>query len=175
MKHNTLIFLILISLSTFVACKQEEKQQSQSESEELRLKDSLLQQDLNYPKQIIALSEKAQNETQNWMLYAAMDSEIKRMEKYTLEDVIENAPSILLASDTLIKTIPKLFRTKSIESRAKVLHSKASVLLQLSQKQQQDLAKLKEVAEEIPIDFYNLNIQLNEVFIEMPNLETLEK
>lgn len=108
------------------------------------------------------------------MLYVAMEGEVKRMRDYTVEDVISNAPSILRASDTLIQTIPIKFRTKPIESRIKVLHTKASVLNQLAEKQTKDLEELKQVAEEVPVDFFNLNIQLNEIYIEMPDLETLE-
>lgn len=173
--HKKLICLISILLCFSTACKDDTQQQSKSDLKEMNQKDSLLQQPIAYPKKEILLSDKAQNEADKWLLYIAMDSEIKRMKKYTLDDVISNAPSILRASDSLLLTIPKKFRTKPVESRVKVLHTKASVLNQLNDKQQKDLEKIKEVAEEVAVDFFNLNIQLNEVFIEMPDIKSLEQ
>lgn len=171
----TCIVFTFISLSFFTACQKDQKQQNKTELAQTNQNDSLLQVKLNYPKNEIALNENAQNETEKWMIYTAMEAEVTRMENYTLDDVINNAPSILRATDTLVQTIPKQFRIKPVESRIKVLHTKASVLNQLCNKQQKGLDEVKKVAEEIPIDFYNLNIQLNEVFIEMPEIENLEK
>lgn len=175
---NKAFFLLLCILLFFgISCKDKSKQLAESEAEkkERRKMDSLLQQPIRYPENEIKLSEAAQNEAEEWMLYVAMESEIKRMKDYTLDDVVSNASSILRASDTLMQTIPKKFRNKPIESRVKVLHTKVSVMEQLSRKQEKDLDKLKEVAEEVPVDFFNLNIQLNEVYIEMPDLESFEK
>ena len=173
--HIIRIFLIFILLSSGMACNENSSNRSEEDTAEVNRNDSLLQEKFNYPKIEIDLSEAARNEAEEWMLYVAIESEIKRMKNYNLDDVVSNAPSILRASDTLLKTIPKKYRTKPIESRMKVLHTKASVLNQLSKQQQKDLEKLKEVAEEVPVDFFNLNIQLNEIYIEMPDLETLEK
>lgn len=173
--YKSYTLLIPILLCCFVACKEGAQKKSTNSLEVMNQSDSLLQQAIKFPKKEIPLSEEAQNVAEKWMLYVAMDSEIKRMKNYTLDDVISNAPSILRASDSLLLTLPKKFRSKPIESRIKILHTKASVLNQLSQKKQKNFSKIKEVAEEVPIDFFNLNIQMNEVFIEMPEIENLEQ
>lgn len=175
MRNKLFILFVFTTLSFFVACEDEKQNESQLDSEKTTKNDSLLSQQIKYPKNEIKLSQKAQEEAEKWMLYVAMESEVKRMKNYTLDEAMSNAPSILRASDTLMKTVPKKFSIKPIESRIKVLHTKASVFHQLSNKQQKDLAKLKEVAEEIPVDFFNLNIQLNEIFLEMPEFENLEQ
>ena len=167
-KYKMLCFLSII-FSLLFACEDANTTENENQQNTLNAKqDSILNQSIQYPKQEIKLSPKAEAIAEEWMLYVAMESEIKRMKNYNLNDVIANAPSILRASDTLLITIPKPFRTKPIESRIKVLHTKASVLHQLSQKQQIDYAKLLQTANEVPVDFYNLNIQLNENFIEIP-------
>jgi hypothetical protein len=175
MQQRIFILGFTLLLCFLTACKDEVSKQSQTETKESKQENNLLQQEIRFPKNEILLTEEAKKESEKWMLYIAMESEVDRLKNYNVEDVIANAPSILRASDTLMKTIPKKFRTKPIESRIKVLHTKASVLNQLSQKRQKDLAIIKATAEEIPVDFFNLKIQLNEVYIELPDLETLQK
>lgn len=175
MRNKLFILFVFTTLSFFVACEDEKQNESQVDSEKITKNDSLLSQLITYPKNEIKLSQKAQEEAEQWMLYVAMESEVKRMKNYTLDEAMSNASSILRASDTLMKSVPKKFSIKPIESRIKVLHTKASVFHQLSKKQQKDLTKLKEVAEEIPVDFFNLNMQLNEIFLELPEFENLEQ
>ena len=164
-------FLFMFMLSLLLACEDTKTTENENQQNSLtRKQDSVLSRNIKYPEQEIKLSLKAEAVAEKWMIYVAMESEIKRMKAYSLNDVITNAPSILRVSDSLLKTVPKAFRIKPIESRIKVLHTKVSVLNQLAEKQHIDYDKLFKTANEVPVDFYNLNIQLNEAFIEMPNL-----
>lgn len=167
---KNLLLLTLLSIGIF-SCVEENTDNSTLTNLKTNELDSILRQPIRFPENTIVLSEKAQNQTENWLLYEAMKSEIERMKNYTLDDAIANSSTILRATDTLLKTIPSKFKTKPIEARVKVLHTKASVLNQLSQKKQKDYNQIKVVAEEVPIDFLNLTIQLNEIFIELPNFE----
>jgi hypothetical protein len=130
-------------------------------------------QPLQFTKNTVDLSASAKAITDEWAFYVAMEGEISRMKEYNIQDAMTNSFTILQAADTLQKTAPKRFRQTPIQSRAKVLHAKASILYQLSEKQIPDVEKIKKTAEEIPVDFYNLTIQLNEVFLETPNFEEM--
>lgn len=165
-----ILFVLIFSLVLiFNSCKEKESEfDTQSEDEAI---EALKKETFNFPKTSIGLSPQARERAEEWSLYIAMESEVNRMKEYTIRDVMANSYTILKAADTLQKTIPKKFRQVPIESRIQVLHAKASVLHQLSEKQIPNIEKIKQTAEEIPVDFYNLNIQMNEIFIETPSFE----
>ncbi|MGM0635792.1 MAG: hypothetical protein ACQESK_06970 [Bacteroidota bacterium] len=154
-----------------MACNSNDQNQSQDETENQSERQQLKELPLSNSATAIGLSEEAKEATENWMHYTSMQSEVERMQDYAVADVMSNASTIKKVADTLQRTIPKKFQNKPIESRLKVLYTKASLLNQLSNQQSPDLMEIKKVAEEIPIDFYNLNIQLNEVFIETPTFD----
>ena len=108
-----------------------------------------------------------------WPVYNDLKNEINRIENYTISDVISNISTLEKAIDSLEKTVPKEVDTFPVMSRVKVLNTKAKHLLMLSKKQTPKLKDIKLIAEEIPAEFNALNIQLNELFIELPNFEEL--
>lgn len=169
MKHKLYPVLIGLLLLGFFSCGKENKNsdagsmQGQFEEEK--------KEAINFSENSINLSEEARATAEDWAQYIAMESEINRMKEYTIQDAMTNSFTILQAADTLQKTVPKKFRQVPIQSRLQVLHAKANVLYQLSEKQVPNIEKIKKTAEEIPIDFYNLNIQLNEAFIETPDFD----
>lgn len=114
------------------------------------------------------LSPKADSLTRNWPMYNNLKNEVDLMQNYTLQDVISNVMSIESAVDSLTKTVPKPLDTLPVLSRINVLNTKAKFMLLLSQKQQPKLDKIIAIAEEYPKEFNAFNIQLNEVFIELP-------
>jgi hypothetical protein len=73
--------------------------------------------------------------------------------------------------DSLQKKIPDPVDTLPVQSRIKILDTKAKFMLELSQKQKPKLQKIKLIAEEYPLEFNALNLQLNELFIELPEFE----
>jgi hypothetical protein len=169
LKHQNFLFFAFI-LTVTTACNSGDQNTIENRTTKSEGQDSIMNLKLSYPQKEIKLSPEAEKATENWMLYTAMQSEIQRMKDYNVKDLISNIPSVLRVSDSLMKTVPKQFQTKAIESRIKVLHSKVNVVNQLSKKQQINYEDLIETANEVPVDFYNLNIQLNEAFIEMPDL-----
>lgn len=171
MKHKLYSVLIGLLLLGFFSCGKENNNSDAGLMEDPFEEEK--KQAISFPKNIIELSSEAQEITDVWSLYVAMESEIIRMKEYNIQDAMTNSFTILQATDTLQKTIPKRFRQTPIQSRVNVLHAKANVLYQLSEKQIPDVDKIKKTAEEIPVDFYNLNIQLNEVFLETPNFEEM--
>lgn len=123
----------------------------------------------NYEK--VELNANADSLTRNWPMYNSLKNEVQRLEDYTLQDVISNILSIESVVDSLQETMPKKIDTLPVLSRIKILNTKAKFMLELSKKQSPKLLKIKKIAEEYPLEFNALNIQLNELFIKMPEFE----
>ncbi len=157
-------FLILYSCNNSKGSKENDISQSQRE-DSLKLKLEIK----NY--KYVSLSAKADSLTKNWPIYETLKNEVERLEDYTLQDVISNSITLEKTIDSLQKTIPKEVDTFPVTSRINVLKSKARYLLLLSDKQRPKLKEIKIIAEEYPLEFNALNIQLNEVFIELPEFE----
>jgi len=121
--------------------------------------------------QAIKLNSQADSIAKSWPMYEELKIEVNRLEKYTLQDVISNISTLHDVVDSLQETIPSKVDTFPVKSRVKVLNTKAKHLLLLSEKQQPKLNDIKKIAEEYPFEFNNLNIQLNEVFIELPEFD----
>lgn len=164
-KLTVLSWVLLLSISCEKSSSENPNENKASETEELK------SQSLDFPNQPIFLSPEAKEAVEDWELYQAMETEIERMESFKLEDLIVNSSVIYKAADTLQKTLPQKLRNRPVSARLKVLHSKTAQLKQLAERQQPDFHEMKKVANEVPIDFYNLNIQLNELFLEFPPME----
>jgi len=167
MKSNINLNLVTLALLffAFVACKDSsigEEKEEKPIGEELKL------EPLDFKGLKIPLSPAAKEAVEDWELYQAMESEIERMNDFRLEDLIANSSTIYNAADTLQKTLPQKLRNRPVRARLKVLRSKTAQLKQLSERRQPDFKEMKKVADEIPLDFYNLNIQLNELFLDLP-------
>lgn len=119
----------------------------------------------------VLLNPKADSITKEWPIYETLKNEVERIEDYTLQDMVSNSSTLEKTVDSLQKTIPKAVDTFPVTSRINVLKSKAKYLLLLSTKQQPKLKEIKLLAEEYPLEFNALNIQLNEVFIELPEFD----
>lgn len=166
---NLRLFILTVITLQFIACgKSDDKSNSQANSAK---QDSLnLKLDIK-TYTTVKLSMKADSLSSNWPMYNTLKNEVERMQDYTIQDVISNVMSIEKAADSLQKTIPKPVDTLSVQSRINVLNTKAKFLLLLCNKQQPKLEKIKSIAEEYPKEFNALNIQLNEVFIELPEFD----
>lgn len=119
----------------------------------------------------VKLSSKADSITKIWPVYEDFKNEVIRFQNYTLQDVISNIPTIEKTIDSLQKTIPKAVDNLPVTSRLNVLHTKAKHLLLLSNKQRPKLKAIKMIAERYPFEFNALNVQINEVFIELPDFD----
>jgi hypothetical protein len=119
----------------------------------------------------IKLSRDADTLARSWPMYQDLKDEVSRLESYTLQDMISNISTLEKVVDSLQETIPKAVDTFPVTSRINVLNTKAKYMLLLSEKQKPKLSKIKAIAEEYPLEFNALNIQLNEIFIELPEFE----
>ncbi len=118
------------------------------------------------------LSGKALEAAINWPEYVAARSEIRKLEDFTLQDLVSNNASLLRTVEKLKDSIPQKMDNTPVESRINVLLTKANVLHQNAKRYAIDTAELQAGGRAIYTAFQNLKIQLNEVFVkQQPNFE----
>ena len=166
LKFSCLYFLIL----GLYSC-QDNNQSSENNTLQKAREDSLKLKLEISPYKKVELNSKADALIKKWPVYEDFKNEVDRLKNYTIQDVISNMPTIEKTIDSLQKTVPKEVDTFPVNSRIKVLYTKAKFLKLLSDKQQPRLNQIKAIIEEYPLEFNALNIQLNEVFIELPEFE----
>ena len=124
---------------------------------------------LNYPNVEVVLLPEATDITADWLAYITAQSEIENFRTYTITEVISNATPVAEIMGSLKETVPPQFKTNAVQTRLAVLYTKAKVLERLSKKRNPDPEEIAATAQEIPVEFNNFKIQLNELF-----LKTLE-
>ena len=165
MKFNSPVAKVMIVclIVSFASCsdakKQETRSNDQSTSAEYLFKLKL--DTLQVPK----LNKQAKEATEEWIHYTALNTEMQRLEEYTVQDAISNADAISRVVDSLVASIPKKFKTKAVKARVVALDTHSKLLLASSKRQQPDPEVLKELSTKLKIDFNNLILQLNEVYI----------
>lgn len=164
-KLKNIIWIGLILLA--MGCNQNKDSKSQ---EPQTAKDTTaFNQKLELTNQQVLLLPGASKITSEWLAYITAQSEIENFKNYTLNDVISNARPIAEIMKNLKETLPDSLKATPVESRLSVLLTNAKVLEQLSQQRNLPAKKITATAQEIPAEFNNFKIQLNELF-----LKTLE-
>lgn len=155
---------VLAAVSQTVSCGDAQKEENKNKKE--------IEEQSQFQKKItldsiksVQLTEKAQKETDEWMMYIALNSEVKRFDNYTLLDVVNNSETIEKVVDSLSITVPKQFDTKAINARVVTLKTHANLLKENSDRVEPRASEIKDLSAKLKIDFNNLKIQLNEVFI----------
>lgn len=158
------VFIIFILL--LLACNEK----PQTENTNGRQLDSIaLNQPIKTTNQDVILLPEARKQAINWLAYIAAQNEIDQLKNYNLQQTIESSRPISQVMESLSTSIPDSLSSNAVRARANVLTTKAKVLEQLSHRRQLDAEAITEVAREIPVEFNNFKIQLNELF-----LKTLE-
>ncbi|MBZ9728176.1 hypothetical protein LB467_00610 [Salegentibacter sp. JZCK2] len=158
------VFIILILL--FWSCNEKSKTEDNSG----RQLDSItLNKPIETTNQEIVLLPEARKHVIQWLAYIAAQNEVDQLKNYNLQQTIESSRPISQVMESLSASIPDSLSSNAIRARANVLATKAKVLEQLSHRRRLDADAITEVAREIPDEFNNLKIQLNELF-----LKTLE-
>jgi hypothetical protein len=123
-----------------------------------------LDQKLEITNQQVPLQPKASEITSEWLAYITAQSEIENFRDYSVNDVILNAQPIAEIMKNLKETLPDSLKANAVEARLAVLLTNARILEQLSQQRNLDAKKIAATAREIPAEFNNFKIQLNELF-----------
>ncbi|MGM0390314.1 MAG: hypothetical protein ACQEQB_01080 [Bacteroidota bacterium] len=161
------IFLILLSLF-LLGC---EEKKNLEENSGKKMEDSIaFSQNLNITNQEVLLLPEARAVTSEWLAYLTAQIEIDNFDKYTVNEVVSNARPIAEIMRSLRETLPDTLKSNATEARLAVIYTKAMVLEQQSKKRNPDPREIANIATEIPTEFNNFKIQLNELF-----LKTLEQ
>ncbi|PKD20717.1 hypothetical protein APR41_13680 [Salegentibacter salinarum] len=158
------VFIICISL--LWACN--EKPQT-VDNKGRKLDSIALHQPIGTTNEEVILLPEARKHAINWLAYIAAQNEVDQLKNYNLQQTIESSKPISQVMESLSTSIPDSLSSNAVMARANVLTTKAKVLEQLSHRRQLDAEAITEVAREIPLEFNNFKIQLNELF-----LKTLE-
>lgn len=166
MKVKPILFrlLVLAVLSQAVSCS--DPQKKDTENETVSEIPSEFDKKINLDGiKSIQLSEKTKQVTEDWIMYIALNSEVESLNDYTLLDVINNSATIDNVVDSLSLTVPKIFETNAINARIITLKTHARLLQENSKRNEPNPLEIEELIAKLKLDFKNLNIQLNEVFI----------
>lgn len=161
---NIFLFLMATVLcGTFYSCQ--EKSNANSGQEQQQKRKLSLSEKLEIPElPIIPLLPEAAKESSKWLAYITARAEMKRFQKFTVQDVVDRAATISEIMKALQATVPKKFQEKPVLARINVLVTLSNVLKQTAENPNATSQEIRTVAEKIPIAFRNLKIQLNEVF-----------
>ena len=164
---KSFFWIVLLSI-LFVGCGENKPTESKKTSDKNIV--SALKQKLEITNERVILLPEAQEVTSEWLAYITAQSEIENFRNYTLNDVIANATPITEIMQSLMETLPPTLQSNAVEARLGVLVTKAKILQQLAGKRTLDPDQIAKTAQEIPTEFNNFKIQLNELF-----LKTLEQ
>ncbi|CAM4089030.1 hypothetical protein [Gillisia hiemivivida] len=164
MKTSFWILFIFI----MVGCNQKSTENSnESDRKDIQL---ALTQKLEASKVEVILLPEAQEITNEWLAYITAQSEIENLKNYTLNDVIANTTPITEIMKSLQETVPVRLQSNAVKARLGVLVTKSKILQQLAEKREVDPEKISKTAKELPLEWNNFKIQINELF-----LKTLEE
>lgn len=166
------IFSILLFFLVLASCDQQGNNDQASTAEE-EIDTTIYQRTLQVPDEEVVLLPEAREITRNWLAYLTAQSEIENFGTYTVNDVISNATPIAEIMDNLIQSVPDSLKTNSIQTRVSVLYTKSKVLEHMAKRRSDRPEAIKATAEELPVDFNNFKIQINELFLK--TLEDFEK
>lgn len=122
-------------------------------------------QRLDLPREEVVLLPEVREITLDWLAYVTAESEIENFRTYTVNDVISNATPIAEIMKSLRETLPDSLKGTAVESRLSVLYTKGKVLEQRARRRTTDPKEIADIAEQIPWEFNNFKIQLNELFL----------
>lgn len=165
---KTLIFFGLIL--TLISCKTEQDGENSIQNE---IDTTSFQKEIKIEENELSLEPKARNFALNWVEYITAQNEIKRLENSTINQVMNNAPSIAQIMESLKTSVPDSLKSVAVESRLNVVNTKAQLLRQYSGKQNPDAEDIAQTTKELHQEFTNLKLQMNEIFLK--SLEEFEK
>ncbi|NEV93009.1 hypothetical protein G3567_02465 [Psychroflexus sp. YR1-1] len=155
---------IFALLAQAVSCADQKQEETNSETSVVIATE--LQERINLDSiPSVQLSEKAKRETEDWMMYIALNSEMQRLEKYMISDVINNSETIKNVVDSLSVTVPPVFDSNPVNARIVTLETHAKLLAENAKHIEPNPNEIGDLSAKLKLDFNNLNIQLNEVFI----------
>jgi len=161
MKKMVIIFVVLLW-----SCG--EKSQNQ-EMAHTAIDSTTLNQPIPTTKEEVNLLPEAREQAIKWLAFITAQNEIDKLKSASLGEIIESAGPLAQIMESLRSTVPDSLSSRAVNARLNAIATKAKILDQLAHRRQLDAEKITQTASEIPDDFNNFKIQLNELF-----LKTLE-
>lgn len=162
--------LPILSILVLFSCKQEK---SAATSAEKKIDSSAFNKTIQAPDEEVNLLPEARQQVTQWLAYITAQNEIDNLKNASVNQVIESAKPLNQIMQSLQRSVPDTLRTKPVEARINVLVTKSQVLEQFATQRDPDPEKIAQVAEEIPVEFNNFKVQINEIFLK--TLEDFEK
>lgn len=171
LKLSPILFFLLIVLG-IQACNQSEKEQEQPISyTEESVQAFSTKIDLRDIPQV-DLSREASSATSDWYEFITVRAEIDKIKDYTLQKLVDDHENLMEAIKNLNDSIPERLDNPAVRSRTNVLYTRAKLLQQKIISQTFTSKDIEKGGYQIYLAFINLEIQLNEVFIEhFPDFE----
>lgn len=163
--------LFILSVFTLLSCK-EEPQQKKTASQEDRIGFSA-ELEVTTNRRVDLLPEVTEIVSQ-WLAYVTAQNEIEALRTSTGYEILETSNSMMQIMESLKTSIPDTLKSKAVNSRVNVLHTKARILYQLTNKKEKDAGEIFEVANDLIVEFDNFKLQLNELFLKSPGDFELE-
>lgn len=164
------IFLLILLPICLVGCNSNDKKNNSPDQEEEDT--TAFSQTLTIPEEEVVLLPEAREQVITWVQYITAQNEIENIKSASLNQVMENARPLAQIMQSLKTSVPDSLQSTAVNARLNVLVTKSKVLEQLATRRNRDPQKIAETAEEIPVEFNNLKLQLNELFLK--SLEDFE-
>lgn len=167
-----LLRILGITILVFTAC---EDNTTVTENAAVGQDSIVLNQKVKSGKTIQVTLQSEPNEiVVNWLAYITAQDEIRNLENASLQNVVEKAVPLSKIMTELRSTVPEKLSSKAVMSRLVVLETKTKILEQLTRRQTLDADKVLVIAKELPQDFENFKLQLNELFLKTPDQFEIE-
>lgn len=161
---------IIISVIILVGCNRSKGSDANSDEE---IDTSAFAQQLEITNEEVVLLPEAREHVVTWVNYITAQNEIDNLRGASVNQVIENARPLSQIMKSLQTSVPDSLQSTAVNARINVLVTKTQVLEQLAARRNKNAEKIAQTASEIPDDFNNFKLQLNELFLK--SLEDFEK
>ena len=163
------IALTIIALAA-ISCKNDPQTTSVDQIPEAS---PAFQQKIEMEDVEVELLPDAKDEVIKWLEYITAQNEIDNLKGASLNRIIETSKPLSEIMQSLQNTMPKTLKAAPVDARVNVLVTKAKVLEQLSNRRKLDTNAITTTARQIPIEFNNFKLQINELYLK--TLEDFEK
>lgn len=145
-------------------------------NDNISLQDSIVKPPISNTSQRIqvTLQKEPQAIVNTWLAYITAQDEMTELSDAPLEIVVDKSSNYAKIMNELRETVPSQLQSTAVKSRLTVLLTKSRILEQLTKRQTLDKVEIMRLAEELPQDFENFKLQLNEIFLKTPDQFEIE-
>ena len=145
-------------------------------NDNISLQDSIVKPPISNTSQRIqvTLQKEPQAIVNTWLAYITAQDEMTELSDAPLDIIVDKSSNYAKIMNELRETVPSQLQSTAVKSRLTVLLTKSRILEQLTKRQTLDKVEIMRLAEELPQDFENFKLQLNEIFLKTPDQFEIE-